>query len=410
MNEIQQEIKQNSDTNAADKQLGFEYQFYYFLLTLLRLEKDEKAGYEVIEDVHTESEGQFILYQLKHTIQKKSGDEPKNLTTSDNDLWKTLALWSNKILNSDNPSFIQNTKFIFVSNKSYSENNKFLQKFNDFNKNNDINIVKTFLESYKNELIEKYEIKKANNPDLKQDKKINYINSVLLLKDELLNIFFKNIEFELGLDNIQEKVKQAIQYLKSIKEQRVGSVYREIIGCLKDDFVDKTKNREEIIYSGEDFYLKTLPIFTKFKSDRLPFYKVLDNYEKDIGILDSVFAKQLLDLGFDEDEIFEYDYSRNLALNNFNDLKINSEITEKDIDDLEKNTIDHWKPIFKEIYLDEVYTEKVAKKLFYKVLQIKLSLSDFPIEYIKISNGQFIHISDLPLIGWKNDWEEKYKK
>ena len=59
-----------SNTNADDKLIGFEYQFYYFFLTLLKLKigKDDTVGFEVKEDVHKETNEQLTLYQLKHTI------------------------------------------------------------------------------------------------------------------------------------------------------------------------------------------------------------------------------------------------------------------------------------------------------------------------------------------------------
>ena len=86
-----------SDTNADDKLIGFEYQFFYFLLSLLRMKEGDTVGFEVEEDVHIENDKKILLCQLKHSIQRNAKKEIKNLTTADNDLWKTLSLWADKI-------------------------------------------------------------------------------------------------------------------------------------------------------------------------------------------------------------------------------------------------------------------------------------------------------------------------
>src|SRR5690242_11303824 len=114
-------------TSAADKSIGFEYQYYYFLYRVLKLCRRESVGLEVKDDVHTDlSCNRQILIQLKHTIQIKADGSPKNLTTYDSDLWKTLSNWS-KVINDEiagrttvksHLDFISKTDFMLVTNKS----------------------------------------------------------------------------------------------------------------------------------------------------------------------------------------------------------------------------------------------------------------------------------------------------
>jgi len=138
--------------------------------------------------------------------------------------------------------------------------------------------------------------------------------------------------------------------------------------------------------------------------------KVTENFERNISILDRSFAKQLKDIGIEDDEIYDYDYKRELVLTNLKELEQNNEISKEDIELLDKNTISNWKPIFEEIYLDEEYTERMARKIFIKCKQLNLSLSGSEIPIRDISNGQFIKMSDIPNIGWKYNWKEEYKK
>lgn len=407
-----------SNTNADDKLIGFEYQFFYFLLSLLKMQVGDVVGFEVKEDVHIENDGKITFCQLKHTIQTSSQNKPINLATSDIDLWKTLSLWVN-IINkeSDKNEFLQNVKFIFVSNKSDNDNNEFLTHFKSFQSDKDINNLKAFLSTYQKEANEKFQNKikeynllsseeKEKKEKPKEDEKIKYLNSILFLDDALLKVFFSNIEFLLNLNNIREEIKNEIRDGIKIRSNfRIEQVYLQLIGLLKDDFLGKVINRENVQYSREEFAQKVSPIFEKMRSEQIPFISEIQ-HSTDVKILDRVFAKQLIDIGIENDEIYEYDYNRLLSETNLKELQQSDEITQKDIDDLDKNTIDNWKPIYEEIYLDEDYSSTNAKRILLKIKQIDLNLSGQQISLRAISNGQFIRLSDIPKLGWKYNWKE----
>jgi hypothetical protein len=381
-----------SNTNADDKLIGFEYQFYYFVLILLKMGKHDKVGFEVKEDVHQESEDKLILYQLKHTIQTTSSGLPKNLTTSDKDLWKTLSLWIDIIKEeSDKESFIQNTKFVFVSNKSDSDTNDFLFNYKNFKDTNDFQNLENFLNTYKN----------SANDTIKK-----YL--INICDFELKELFFKSISFELNLDNVIEQIKEELQYGKSIKESRVDNVFHKLIGVLKEDFFKKVKDKESFEFSSEDFYLKTIAFFKEARSDRLPFQD-LDSYSKDIDTKDMIFAKQLLDIGFDDEKMYEADYNRLLIETNLKQLYQDGEITKDDIERFETNTIETWKEYFEEKYLEDTNkNDTEAKKLFLNIMKLDLRLAGQKLEWKKASKGQFISISNIPKIGWKHNWESEY--
>jgi len=282
-----------NSTNADDKLIGFDYQFYYFVLTLLKMDKRDKVGFEVKEDVHLENENNLTLYQLKHTIQTTSSGMAKNLTTSDKDLWKTLSLWID-IINKevDKEIFIKNTKFVFVSNKSYSDTNKFLLKYKNFMETNNFQCLETFLNAYKD-----------NASDSIQE----YLTNICDF--EFKELFFKNIVFELNFDNIIQEIKEELKYGKSIKDSRIETTFNELIGVLKKAFYEKVKNKEFFEFTSEEFYLKTIAVFEKARSERLPFQK-LESYSSDINTKDMIFARQLLDIDFDDEKIYEADYNR----------------------------------------------------------------------------------------------------
>jgi len=381
-----------SNTNADDKLIGFEYQFYYFFLTLLKIGKNDTVGFEVKEDVHKETNEQLTLYQLKHTIQTTASNLPKNLTVSDTDLWKTLSLWIDIINKETNKEdFIKNTKFVFVSNKSDNKTNTFLSEHKNFIDTSNFDKLKEFLEQYKNE------VSKTN---------IKYLEAIVNF--EYKEDFFKNIVFELNFDNIIEQIKRELQYGKTIKVSRVDNLFHELTGLLKEDFFKKVKNKESFEFTGEEFYLKTIASFNKARSERLPFQK-LESYSKDKDIKDMVFAKQLLDIDFDDEKIYESDYNRLLIETNLKRLHQDGEITEDDIDRFEKNTIEAWKGYSEEAYLEESNRNiSSAKRLFLNIMKIDLDLAGQKLEWKEASKGQFISMSNIPKIGWKYDWESEY--
>ena len=61
--------KKRVDITSADKQqLGFEFQYLYFMLRLLTMEPGEEVGYEALDDVHTvSSNGITTFIQVYHS-------------------------------------------------------------------------------------------------------------------------------------------------------------------------------------------------------------------------------------------------------------------------------------------------------------------------------------------------------
>lgn len=401
-----------SNTNADDKLIGFEYQFFYFLLSLLRMRIGDTVGFEVEEDVHIQNDNQLLLCQLKHSIQKTTNNKKiKNLTTGDSDLWKTLSLWIDKIKELENNDELDSMYFLFVSNKSDNQGNDFLTNFRSFEDSQNISNFKHYLNTYKDELEEKYRSKIIQKPETIKDKKIDYLKNILSIDDERLELFFHNMGFKLGLDNIIEKIKKVLKEEKYIASDfRIDRTFESLIGLLKEDFYKKVKEKESVQYTSEEFSNISKPIFKKMRNENLIFIQELENFERNISILDRIFAKQLKDIGIEDDEIYDYDYKRELVLTNLKELEQNNEISKEDMELLDKNTISNWKPIFEEIYLDEEYTERMAKKIFIKCKQLNLSLLGSEVPIRDISNGQFIKMSDIPNIGWTYNWKEEYKK
>lgn len=83
---------------AMDKIGGFTYQFYCFLLHLLKMERGETVSFENLDDAAIEKENLVTLYQAKHSILVNANGEAKAMTNRSTDLWKAICRWLGCVL------------------------------------------------------------------------------------------------------------------------------------------------------------------------------------------------------------------------------------------------------------------------------------------------------------------------
>lgn len=83
--------QQDGGHSAEAAALGFYYQTFFALLTLLEQNTDDAAvAIEQLDDVELKADGQTLLYQLKHSIQSA----PPPITLKARSLWRTVKVWS----------------------------------------------------------------------------------------------------------------------------------------------------------------------------------------------------------------------------------------------------------------------------------------------------------------------------
>jgi hypothetical protein len=84
------EHQQSVGHSAEAAALGFYYQAFFALLTLMGQETDNAAvGIEQLDDVDLKVDGHNLLYQLKHSI----SNAPPPITLKSKALWKTVKVW-----------------------------------------------------------------------------------------------------------------------------------------------------------------------------------------------------------------------------------------------------------------------------------------------------------------------------
>lgn len=401
-------------TSGDDKSVGFEYQYYYFLLCLLNLKEGEAVGLEVKDDVHLEkSDGTLVLVQLKHSINPLKS----NITERNLDFWKTLANWVKVIKDSvdgrstkrSQEEYCRRTSFILITNKEIGSRNTLIGKIIDFQKSvTDFKVVQDFI----------FRLCEGTNDEEVKD----YITEVLTLDDDVAVILFKKLIFEFGVDDLISKIRKTLKE-NFIKESRTLDVLTALDGNLRRENYIKIKNKEKITITFEEFHKKYSTCFELGRTEKL----IIDRRVS--GIKDPMnqpFIRQLLDIeDFQEDDleaIIEYTKYKLRASNNLLRWYHSGDITELELDSFDENTILIWKNIHKRAHrkaakllrengndTESVFQDLVemAHDCLDEVRVKELKIKEQPLE-TDISNGQFYRLSDINKIGWLFDWKERY--
>lgn len=404
-------------TNAEDKSIGFDYQYYYFLYLLLGLEEGQKIGIEVKDDVHIDlNDGSQVLLQLKHSIQTNASRKTVNLTERDSDLWKTLSNWVN-IINDplvgrskrdERLAFIEQTSFILVSNKASNESNKFLRKIKFF-KQKSINIleVKEYLEDLQSTTADE---------EIKQ-----YVELLKKQTQKWLSKFLTKLEFELDQDDLILKIKSRIKG-KQVKESKIEDVFNAVDSNLRQRNYINTKSKVKNIISFEEFYHDYHLYFDKGRNDKLPINKNPIHFDKPIE--QQVFIKQLIEIyALDKKattEMLRLASSMLQINNHLKDWLNKGLIVQEQIDEFNNDCIARWRNCHDEVHREinlglkmfgTTPSEKdivlAALKCLDAVRKNELVFDETALD-TELSNGQFYLLSNEPLIGWRIDWEEKY--
>jgi len=396
-------------TSVEKKSIGFDYQYFYFLLKCLCLKQNETIGLEVMDDVHTSlNTDRQILVQLKHTLEKKADGSPANLATLDSDLWKSLSNWAKLICDkkdgrqnlAEQVTFVSKTDFLLVTNKSDNKSNTFLNNLRKFS-SGEIDFA-----SLRNQLIELKD--KTDSDSVKA-----YIQDVLNLDDRVLTLFMNNLEFDLNQDNLILRCKAAIKE-KMVPEAKVDKVFSQLDSVIKSDNFLTVKDGKKILLTFDQFYKKYRKYFDLARNEVLSvrvFNKVLPD-----KLENQTFIRQLIDISDitvnDIDEIIEYSRYKIKTENNIDSWILEGELTREESELFHKDAILAWKNKFKEMFRGSISKDKINERAlavldFIRQKMLKISSQDLDLE---LSNGKYYCLSDTPEIGWRNDWESRYKK
>lgn len=403
--------KKRVDITSADSiQIGFEYQYLYFMSKLFQLHQGEEVGYESLDDVHKISfrDGKTYLYQLKHTIKTDAMGGSPNLTNLSEDMWKTLSNWSKLISDSsegrekkkEQKTFINKSYFILVVNRKLNTNDVV-----DYINQVKIGKMKcTSLIDYLNQL-----------KDKTIDKSIKtYIEDVINLGVTVLELYIKHIEFVDTPSNLFEVLRDNIRD-KMIPDEYIDDVLGKLYLELKEDFFDRVSHGQHQTINYAEWINNYRGIFNQCRSTLLPlrsYSPILpEHLEK------QNFVKELIEIG--AIDLAEDGLSEIAELtNHYITIRLQLEAWHQEgkisllmLQQFEKDSILQWKTIHRASHRHTATNKNLdcsnALDCFDDVMKEKLSLLSTELG-LSLSNGEFIWLADEEKIGWKYSWKERY--
>lgn len=390
-------------TSADTTEIGFHYQYYYFLYRLLNLKSGQSVGLEVKDDVHTDLDNETqILFQLKHTVQQNAAGDSIALTELDGDLWKTLHNWA-KIASDDSVGrdqqakqheFINKTEFHLISNKSESSRNEFLRKLEAYK------VAELSFDDLHAHISALHE--KTKDKDIKI-----YIAEVLALDKNILAAFLRKIHLELNLDDLHALIKTAIKE-KMVESSKVDAVFERLDSNIRTDNYIRIKEGQKVELDFDSFYKRYRTIFSASREPLQLGRPFVPAFPDDIFA--QCFIKQLVAVKAmkvdDVEKAFEYTTNKLKIARFLDDWLQSGELVADEIADFHRDVKTKWGNAFEhwcEDCLDRDVVDK-AKQLLYDLRKIEFSIANNKLN-TELSNGELYHLSDERLIGWHRDWK-----
>ena len=401
--------------NAMPSQIGTFYQYYYFIKQCLRLRKGDVVGFERFDDVDLITPEENGYYQLKHTTRKGTNGY-KNMSPKDADFWKTLHVWID-LINNSGPNiseFINHSCFILVTNKRLDDNG-LINDIKDF-QNSRVEFSQ-ILEKINNMITEsEKKSQEKTSKDGKQPKEGDYVKWMREAKNfTQLDMLFKNTDFEeISIQDIQSEIYDILKNEKFVCASNVDNCFSELLGEMVKDWVAKgSEGGKYLSYTSESFCQRFHAIFGKYRLAKLNFIRTITKF--DDNLKDSTFIHQLLDIDDirpdDEDFIHDYIICMLDFRKNYSDFDKNHDITDADEQAFEKDVIRLWGEQHRQgrHKLPSEDEMAAARRVLGKVRDIRLQLRKEKLDQY-FSNGCFYSYSDIPKIGWLQNWAEKYSK
>lgn len=388
----------NINDNANKTSAGFIYQDLVLIKNLLYLENDSTSiGYEILDDIHITKENSIALLQVKHSID----DSP--LTESSTDFWKTIDKWA-KIVGTQHDEKLE---LVFYTNRPIATSSNLYNALQQ--KNKDYEAIETIL----SDLFKKLEAKENMKTSGQSPNPIfNYVKKINALTLENKKSLFDKLIFLTSDEQIIDEIKKKLQYFGISKQDEIDRVYENLLGII----IDK---RYHLAREGKDFLIDYNYFRTDLKFDSLlklarydeidfdKYYNFRNEYNEDYH--NETFYKQLKDIDLEDSVIKKFARERAKASSFFGEL----DLLQSEENIINAKIHDEWENIHDDIY-DETITNEDHHKL--KAKECLKNTKNTAIVYKSSSlpksliQGKIIDLSNVPIIGWRKDWQERYSE
>lgn len=412
----------NTEHGAIGAFAGYHYQWFYFMLRMLKMnEKGEAVDFEVRDDVGADVNGNLTFYQLKHTISKNKKGWA-NLTTCDPDLWKSISVWIDIIskyveggVGAD--EIFAKSEFTLVTNKKVQDN-EFCKLVEEY-KNDDVTIdeIKSYVSELKSKLRDP-EPKENDNPKENRTKK--YMDKAI--QSEYFPCLLKNLRFVyLSDEDLIEEMRFQIGH-RAVSKKHIDNALNAIVGCVETKLYPKVQSGEKLSISIDYFDSLIFSELAQFRGLKfVPKYQCPIDLSKNLS--EQIFIKQLLAVKDieenEEDEIVNITQQTVDYIESERESISNNTISQNDIKALYRNAYTFWNHKFRKCYKfidkdSEGEILRAAANLLDSVRsKTDLKVGDSFLEDY-LSNGLFYKMSDTSMqkdglaIGWHLNWDKLF--
>lgn len=387
----------NNPFSAAPSVIGYLFQCRYALLDSLRRLREGKefsVSLETLDDVVFESDGEPIdLLQTKHHLNRST-----NLTDSSAELWKTLRIWCEGIIDRNIPPD-SNLFLITTAVAPIGSISSYLKMDQYRNPNKALERLKSIVETSLNQ----------NNTTaytafrkLNEEEKVALINSITVIDATPL------------IAEVDRAFREVVFF--AVEQQFIDSYLQRIEGWwFRKAIIHLTSNNAQPILS-EEILSETNRLREQFKQDSLPIDDDIIMATVDsLGYDDRLFVHQLRLIEIGNKRIFH------AIRNYFRAFEQRSRWVREDLlmvgelSRYEDRLVEEWDIYFQQMH-DELGTDatddakKTAAQAVYKWAEtsahpsIRVGVSD-PC----IARGTYHILADSQQVGWHPEFAERLK-
>jgi hypothetical protein len=260
---------------------------------------------------------------------------------------------------------------------------------------------------------------KTNNEGLK-----DIIRNVTSLNPDLLAQFLKRIKFNLAIEDIIEKIEYEIKD-HFISDERVRDVLICIEGNTRLWKYDVVKKNTKIIISKDEVNRRLKGCFENYRKTILPQREIDTSIDDVNDLMELPFIQELIEINdIDSDDYSEMVRYNNQMLklkNNMTQWLVDGDLTEIDQKKFIEDSFTRWHSIHKRKHRKtrKIDTKNKTSEQEQELIDAALDCLDDVREInlqidgtnltADMCNGNYYDLSNKKLVGWKVEWEDKYK-
>lgn len=377
----------SNNTSAIASWLGYTAQEYRLVQRLLKADKGNVLGFEILDDLQEHSQGGLVLEQDKLSTTSRN-----IVSNQSQDLWKTLSNWVDLIRNGDIDASI--TQFLLYTNSEHSSDVlKLLCEVSDINK-------------AKIAYSQILDIVKNSSTSIK-----GYVENFVNFDDRKF-LLMSNFQYLHGNGSLQQDLKSTYLSINTSITEHSESILQEILGWTKDVLTNLAERRAPTLLKASAFGKRLGEIESKYRQQTLLEF-VCNRASSDEDVQSQIvvqpnYIKQLNIINIDDEDILEAVLAKLESKDAVSKWTEEGHIQESSYSTYNNTLKTKWKEQKKLTYMEHKCrtNEELGFMLYY---QCRLISSNVKLENKEVnsffSHGSLQELSDIQQIGWHPNYK-----